>query len=76
MFVFLLFNQLLLLRDSGFDVLFVAGFGGIGRLVARAVLERDDMQVVAINDAFFHNEFYVLLLLFVHKNLFIPLLLS
>ena len=28
----------------------VAGFGRIGRLVLRATLERDDVEVVAIND--------------------------
>lgn len=28
------------------------GFGRIGRLVMRATLERDDVEVVAINDPF------------------------
>lgn len=36
-----------------------AGFGRIGRLVARVCLERDDIQLVAINDPFISPEYMV-----------------
>eukprot|EP00344_Euplotes_crassus_P012485 CAMPEP_0197009358 /NCGR_PEP_ID=MMETSP1380-20130617/49797_1 /TAXON_ID=5936 /ORGANISM="Euplotes crassus, Strain CT5" /LENGTH=49 /DNA_ID= /DNA_START= /DNA_END= /DNA_ORIENTATION= len=39
----------------------INGFGRIGRLVFRASLERDDIQVVAINDPFINLEYMVYL---------------
>lgn len=35
------------------------GFGRIGRLVARVALERDDVEVVAINDPFITPDYMV-----------------
>ncbi|MBR0104321.1 MAG: type I glyceraldehyde-3-phosphate dehydrogenase [Firmicutes bacterium] len=37
----------------------INGFGRIGRLVLRASLERDDVQVVAVNDPFINLEYMV-----------------
>ena len=37
----------------------VTRFGRIGRLVLRAALLRDDIQVVAINDPFIDKEYMV-----------------
>ena len=37
----------------------INGFGRIGRLVLRASLEKDDMQVVAVNDPFVDPEYMV-----------------
>ena len=34
-----------------------AGFGRIGRLVTRAAMESDDIEVVAINDPFIDGEY-------------------
>lgn len=42
------------------SVLFVSGFGRIGRLVARVALERDDIELVAINDPFISPEYMVI----------------
>jgi len=39
----------------------INGFGRIGRLVFRASLERDDVQVVAINDPFINLEYMIYL---------------
>jgi len=39
----------------------INGFGRIGRLVFRATLHRDDVQVVAINDPFINLEYMVYL---------------
>lgn len=36
-----------------------AGFGRIGRLVLRAALERNDMEIVAINDPFIDTKYMV-----------------
>jgi glyceraldehyde 3-phosphate dehydrogenase len=36
---------------------FLSGFGRIGRLVARVALERDDIELVAINDPFITPEY-------------------
>eukprot|EP00884_Botryococcus_braunii_P019774 jgi/Botrbrau1/6480/Bobra.0034s0053.1 len=35
----------------------INGFGRIGRLVARIILERDDVELVAINDPFISDEY-------------------
>lgn len=35
----------------------INGFGRIGRLVARAILQRDDLELVAINDPFISGEY-------------------
>jgi glyceraldehyde 3-phosphate dehydrogenase len=35
----------------------IAGFGRIGRLVFRAALERNDVEVVAINDPFIDGDY-------------------
>jgi len=35
------------------------GFGRIGRLVARVVLQRDDVELVAVNDPFITTEYMV-----------------
>ena len=35
----------------------LAGFGRIGRLVLRAALLRDDIEVVAVNDPFIDNKY-------------------
>lgn len=37
----------------------LAGFGRIGRLVLRAALERNDMEIVAINDPFIDTKYMV-----------------
>ncbi len=37
----------------------INGFGRIGRLVARVALERDDIELVAINDPFISPEYMV-----------------
>lgn len=37
------------------------GFGRIGRLVARVALERDDVELVAINDPFITTDYMVTL---------------
>lgn len=39
-----------------------AGFGRIGRLVTRAALLRDDIQVVAVNDPFVDPEYMTYML--------------
>lgn len=36
------------------------GFGRIGRLVARVALQRDDVELVAVNDPFISVEYMVL----------------
>ena len=38
----------------------INGFGRIGRLVARVALERDDIELVAINDPFISTEYMVI----------------
>jgi len=35
----------------------INGFGRIGRLVMRAILERDDVEIVAVNDPFIKDEY-------------------
>lgn len=40
--------------------LFNLGFGRIGRLVARVALQRDDVELVAINDPFITTDYMVL----------------
>ncbi|KAF3507781.1 hypothetical protein F2Q69_00002965 [Brassica cretica] len=37
----------------------INGFGRIGRLVARVVLQRDDVELVAVNDPFITTEYMV-----------------
>lgn len=39
-----------------------SGFGRIGRLVARVALQRDDVELVAVNDPFITTDYMVLLL--------------
>nr|BAN40089.1 glyceraldehyde-3-phosphate dehydrogenase, putative [Entamoeba histolytica] len=48
----------------------INGFGGIGRLVARVVLERKDFELVAINDPFMDPKYMVYLLKYdtVHRQ--------
>ena len=36
-----------------------AGFGRIGRLVARVALQRNDVELVAVNDPFITNDYMV-----------------
>ena len=38
----------------------IAGFGRIGRLVARAALARDDVELVAVNDPFIDTTVLIL----------------
>ena len=35
----------------------VNGFGRIGRLVMRAILDRDDVEIVAVNDPFIKDDY-------------------
>ena len=42
---------------SAADWCLLAGFGRIGRLVTRAAMESDDIEVVAINDPFIDGEY-------------------
>jgi hypothetical protein len=42
--------------------LFGAGFGRIGRLVARVALQSDDVELVAVNDPFITTDYMVWLL--------------
>lgn len=51
----------------------VLGFGRIGRLVARVVLERDDVELVAVNDPFITIDYMVFLFDFYYQVLFIVL---
>jgi glyceraldehyde 3-phosphate dehydrogenase len=37
----------------------VNGFGRFGRLVARVALERDDIELVAVNDPFISTDYMV-----------------
>ena len=37
----------------------VIGFGRIGRLVARVALQRDDVELVAVNDPFITTDYMV-----------------
>jgi len=37
----------------------MVGFGRIGRLVARVALQRDDIELVAINDPFISTDYMV-----------------
>ncbi|EMD49358.1 glyceraldehyde3-phosphate dehydrogenase, putative, partial [Entamoeba histolytica KU27] len=48
----------------------INGFGRIGRLVARVVLERKDFELVAINDPFMDPKYMVYLLKYdtVHRQ--------
>lgn len=41
-------------------LLFEIGFGRIGRLVARVALQRDDVELVAVNDPFISTDYMVL----------------
>lgn len=47
----------------------INGFGRFGRLVARVALERDDIELVAVNDPFISTDYMVRKLI-----IFIPLL--
>lgn len=38
----------------------INGFGRFGRLVARVALERDDIELVAVNDPFISTDYMVL----------------
>lgn len=42
----------------------VAGFGRIGRLVARVALQRDDIELVAVNDPFISTDYMVISVVF------------
>ncbi|KAL9672859.1 hypothetical protein QQ045_029112 [Rhodiola kirilowii] len=35
----------------------INGFGRIGRLVARVALQRDDIELVAVNDPFINTDY-------------------
>ncbi len=37
----------------------MSGFGRIGRLVARVISDRDDIELVAVNDPFISAEYMV-----------------
>ena len=50
-----------LLIDSFGSDWYVIGFGRIGRLVARVALQRDDVELVAVNDPFISTDYMVLL---------------
>ena len=43
-----------------------SGFGRIGRLVARVALQRDDVELVAVNDPFITTEYMVQLFIFLN----------
>lgn len=47
--------------DSNVFLLFCAGFGRIGRLVARVALLSDDVELVAVNDPFITTDYMVIL---------------
>lgn len=50
-----------------------SGFGRIGRLVARVALQRDDVELVAVNDPFITTDYMVLLpLTFIYLALLLP----
>ena len=42
-----------------YTYVFVAGFGRIGRLVLRIAIDRDDIEVVAVNDPFIDAKYMV-----------------
>lgn len=48
---------------------YVLGFGRIGRLVARVALQRDDVELVAVNDPFITTDYMVMS----HCPFFFPL---
>ena len=51
------------------------GFGRIGRLVARIALQRNDVELVAINDPFISTDYMVFSHLFILNNsIFLTLL--
>lgn len=41
-------------------VVLMKGFGRIGRLVARVILQRDDVELVAVNDPFITTDYMVI----------------
>ena len=41
---------------------FVLGFGRIGRLVARVILQSEDVELVAVNDPFITTDYMVKIL--------------
>ena len=45
--------------DEGKIKIGINGFGRIGRLVMRACLEREDVEVVAVNDPFVTTDYMV-----------------
>jgi len=54
--------RFLLLFILFFLILFISnvtGFGRIGRLVARVALQRDDVELVAVNDPFITTDYMV-----------------
>lgn len=44
------------------------GFGRIGRLVARVALQRDDVELVAVNDPFISTDYMVKFPIYVNKK--------
>lgn len=48
-----------------FKIKLNVGFGRIGRLVARVALQRDDVELVAVNDPFITTDYMALTLLFI-----------
>ncbi|KAK7396420.1 hypothetical protein VNO78_17418 [Psophocarpus tetragonolobus] len=47
-------------HGSGKVKIGINGFGRIGRLVARVTLERDDVELVAVNDPFITTDYMLL----------------
>lgn len=54
-----MFNQFVLTKMRVFVFLNGEGFGRIGRLVARVALQRDDVELVAVNDPFITTDYMV-----------------
>lgn len=47
------------------------GFGRIGRLVARVALQRDDVELVAVNDPFITTDYMVVNFILFRSDLFL-----
>lgn len=47
----------------------INGFGRIGRLVARVALQRDDVELVAVNDPFITTDYMAPTLFFILLDL-------
>lgn len=59
MMLTLMLNQSVLTNMMVFVFSNGEGFGRIGRLVARVALQRDDVELVAVNDPFITTDYMV-----------------